>query len=117
MLIMRMIIDSSTFIMSWMLIQNDTFTAPKTPAQSQSVSKSFETDDIMKTLLAHEKTVTTAHVPAGVATSPPSDEESSTSESDDEAMTTTNKAAISLIGTFRLYTILFKHRLLCPHLC
>ena len=99
MLIMCIIIDSLTFIITCMLIQNDTFTAPKTSVQSQSVSKSFESDDIMKTLLAHEKTVTALHVPPGVATSPPSDEESSTSESDDETMTTT-KPAISLIGMY-----------------
>ena len=84
-----------------LLTQTDTFAVPKTAAQStpQPAAKSFENDDIMKTLLAHEKTVTASHAPMGVSAGPQSDEESSTSESDDEAMPTI-KPAITVIGQF-----------------
>ncbi|KAI0243038.1 General transcription factor IIE subunit 1 [Lamellibrachia satsuma] len=81
------------------LQQTDTFAAPKTTTQPipQPAMKSVENDDIMKALLAHEKTATTSHVPMGVTVAPPSDEDSSTSESDDETMVT-NKPAVTVIG-------------------
>ena len=86
------------------LTQTDTFAAPKTTTQPipQPATKSVENDDIMKTLLAHEKTATTSHVPMGVTVAPPSDEDSSTSESDDETMVT-NKPAVTVIGQSKSY--------------